>query len=33
MKANTVDQLLVELQDDVEREQLALELQGRLHNA
>jgi hypothetical protein len=33
MKADTVDQLLSELQGDAEKEQLALELQGKLCNA
>jgi hypothetical protein len=32
MKADTVDQLLSELQGDAEKEQLALELQGKLCN-
>jgi hypothetical protein len=33
MKADTVEQLLLELQDDAEKEQLALELQGKLCKA
>jgi hypothetical protein len=33
MQADTVDQLILEFQGDAEREQLALELQGKLCNA